>query len=372
MMMISRTSTNSSCIEPIPVAASASDSITEYSLRLREQVHSGSIQSIPNSTPTSPENILNQISGQNSRVNDTSFLIDMFSMACDVGFLSYYCSGSSYKAFRDDCSIRYSLIVGTLNELKFSHYLSEIQIWEESRIQNTQIFSFCIHRKELLSFLGVSHSCVHCIQLLKPCQHICCKEWYERAGKSCGFFIATKGNNPPNTEDMGSEILRNENTSKRQKEDEECSFEHPVKRSKHSCMLSMKTPGKQSSHRSLGAKAKKNGKHKSSIMLRATTTFPEQLFFMSPTSNLAVLSTQRLASLVCGLMQQNIPEQIVTCARESLQLWSQLSSSEKTNLSTNIRYAACVIGQKMFRIISTYYMVAISRSVKSMWFVCFE
>ena len=56
---------------------------------------------------------------------------------------------------------------------------------------------------------------------------------------------------------MGSEILRNENTSKRQKKDEECSFERPVKRSKHSCMLSMKTPGKQSSHRSLGAKAKK-------------------------------------------------------------------------------------------------------------------
>ena len=81
--------------------------------------------------------------------------------------------------------------------------------------------------------------------------------------------------------------VKYENTSKRQKEDEECSFESPVKRSKHSCMLSMKRPGKQSSHRSLGAKGKKNGKHKSSITLRATTTFPEQLFFMSPTSNLA-------------------------------------------------------------------------------------
>ena len=46
-------------------------------------------------------------------------------------------------------------------------------------------------------------------------------------------------------------------------------------------------------------------------------------------------------------MQQNIPEQIVTCARESLQLWPQLSSSEKTNLSTNIRYAACVIGHQV-------------------------
>ena len=55
---------------------------------------------------------------------------------------------------------------------------------------------------------------------------------------------------------MGSEIF-NENTSKRQKEDEECSFEPPVKRSKHSSMLSMKLPGKQSSHRSLGAKGKK-------------------------------------------------------------------------------------------------------------------
>ena len=68
---------------------------------------------------------------------------------------------------------------------------------------------------------------------------------------------------------------------------------------------------------------------------------------MSPTSNLAVLSTQCLASFVCGLTQQNIPEQIVTCARESLQLWSQLSSSEKTNLSNNIRYAACVIGHQV-------------------------
>lgn len=92
---------------------------------------------------------------------------------------------------------------------------------------------------------------------LKSCQHICCKEWYERAAKSCGFFIATKGDNPPNSEDMGSEILRNENTSKRQKENEKCSFESPVKRSKHSCMLSLKRPSKQSSHRSLRAKGKK-------------------------------------------------------------------------------------------------------------------